>query len=117
MLKRMRHYNSVAERELAKGENADPAIIDRALKAANESAKDAAPFLHPRLSAVEHSGSTVDAITEMLKLIDGRSKGLPDPSEIPLDRDELSEGIPTRATPEPRARELELQHCQRSDRG
>jgi hypothetical protein len=46
------------------------------------------PFLHPRLSAVEHSGNPVDAIAEMLMLIDGRSKGqLPDPSEIPLDRD------------------------------
>jgi hypothetical protein len=36
MLKRMRHYHSVAERELRKGENADPGIIDRALRAANE---------------------------------------------------------------------------------
>jgi hypothetical protein len=103
MLKRMRHYHSVAERELAKGENADPGIIDRALRAANESAKGAAPFLHPRLSAVEHSGSPVDAIAGMLMLIDGKTKGLPDPSQIHLDRDELSESIPTRATPEPRA--------------
>jgi hypothetical protein len=87
MLNRMRHYHSVAERELAKGENADPGIIDRALKAANESAKDAAPFVHARLSAIEHSGSPLDAITEMLKLIDGTSKGLPDLSKIPLDRD------------------------------
>jgi hypothetical protein len=42
---------------MRKGEEADRRIIDAALKAANESAKDAAPFLHPRLSAIEHSGS------------------------------------------------------------
>jgi hypothetical protein len=71
MLKRMRYYHSLAEREMRKGEEADRHIIDAALKAANESAKDAAPFLHPRLSAVEHTGSPVDAITEFLKLIDG----------------------------------------------
>jgi Rap1a immunity proteins len=57
MLKRMRYYHSLAEREMRKGEEADRHIIDAALKAANESAKDAAPFLHPRLSAIEHSGT------------------------------------------------------------
>jgi hypothetical protein len=86
MLKRMRYYHSLAEREMRKGEEADRHIIDAALKAANESAKDAAPFLHPRLSAVEHSGSPIDdAITDFLKLIDGTSKGLPDLSKIPPD--------------------------------
>jgi hypothetical protein len=43
--------------------------------------------LHPRLSAIEHSGSPLDAITEMLKLIDGTTKGLPDLSKIPPDPD------------------------------
>jgi hypothetical protein len=42
--------------------------------------------LHPRLSAVERSSKPVDAFTEILKLIDG-SKGLPDPSKTPPDRD------------------------------
>jgi hypothetical protein len=101
MLKRMRHYHSVAERELAKGENADLGIIDRALKAANESAKDAAPFLHPRLSAVEHTGTPIDdAITEFLKLIDGTSRGLPDLSKIPPDPG-IIDITPTEALPDP----------------
>jgi hypothetical protein len=91
----MRHYVSVADRELQKGEATDWGIVDGALKAANESAKDAAPFLHPRLSAVEHTGNPVDAFTEILKLIDGTSRGLPDPSKIP-DRDpSLEEGDAT----------------------
>jgi hypothetical protein len=88
MLRRMRHYYALAEREMRKGEEADRHIIDAALKAANESAKDAAPFLHPRLSAIEHTGTPIDdAITEFLKLIDGTSKGLPDLSKIPADPD------------------------------
>src|SRR5262249_20381102 len=63
--------DAVADRELQKGEATDWGIVDGTLKAANESAKDAAPFLHPRLSAVEHTGNPVDAFTEILKLIDG----------------------------------------------
>jgi hypothetical protein len=85
MLWRMRHHVSVANRELQKGEEADRGIVDGAFKAANESAKDAAPYLHPRLSAVEHKGEQFDAITEILKLIDGTSRGLPDPAKIPGD--------------------------------
>jgi hypothetical protein len=92
--------NSGADRELKKGEEADRSVIDSALKAANESAKDAAPFLHPRLSSIEHSGSPLDAITEMLKLIDGTSKGLPDLSKIPPDPD-MIDITPTQALPDP----------------
>jgi hypothetical protein len=55
--------------------------------------------LHPRLSAIEHSGSPLDAITEMLKLIDGKTKGLPDQSKIPS-RD-LIDITPTQALPDP----------------
>ena len=59
--------DGLAERQMRKGEEADRRAIDAALKAANESAKDAAPFLHPRLSAVEHIGTPIDdAITEFL---------------------------------------------------
>ena len=84
------------------GEQADRDIIDGALKAANESAKDAAPFVHPRLSAVEHKGDQLDAIGEILKLIDGTSRGLPDPSKIPADRD-MIDVTPTPLVPEPQA--------------
>ena len=48
MLKRMRYYSSVVDRELKKGEEADRGIIDGAFRAANEAAKDAAPYIHPR---------------------------------------------------------------------
>jgi hypothetical protein len=58
--------------------------------------------LHPRLSAIEHSGSPLDAITEMLKLIDGKTKGLPDLSKIPPDPD-MIDITPTQAMLEPRA--------------
>jgi hypothetical protein len=102
MLKRMRYYHSLAEREMRKGEEADRSVIDSALKAANESAKDAAPFLHPRLSAVEHTGSPVDAIAEMLMLINGETKGLPDQSKIPPDPD-IIDVTPTPLAPEPEA--------------
>jgi hypothetical protein len=85
MLKRMRHYNSAVDRELAKGDNADQAVRRRALRAANEAAKDAAPHLHPRLSAIEHSGKdggSADLFREMLeriaksKLADGLLRGI-----------------------------------------
>jgi hypothetical protein len=103
MVKRMRYYHSLAEREMRKGEEADEHIIDAALKAANESAKDAAPFLHPRLSAIEHTGTPIDdAITEFLKLIDGTSRGLPDLSKIPLDPD-IIDVTPMPLAPEPQA--------------
>jgi hypothetical protein len=86
---------------MRKGEEADRHIIDAALKAANESAKDAAPFLHPRLSAVEHSGRLIDdEIIEFLKSIDGTTKGLPDQSKIPLDPD-IIDVTPTPLAPEP----------------
>jgi hypothetical protein len=91
----------VADCELQKGEEANRGIVDGALKAANESAKDAAPFLHPRLSAVEHKGEQFNPIAEILKLIDGTSRGLPDPARIPKDPDELIDVAP--ATPEPQA--------------
>jgi hypothetical protein len=103
MLKRMRYYDSVVNRELKRRDEADMGIIDSPLKAANEAAKDAAPYIHPRLSAVEHTGSRVDAFAEMLKLIDGTTKGLPDQSRIPKDRDELTDVASTQAAPEPQA--------------
>ena len=85
MLKRMRFYNDLADRELEKGDQADRNAIDSALKAANEAAKDAAPYVHARLSAVEHTGKDggpVSVIKQILSKIDGKSRGLPDQSKI-----------------------------------
>jgi hypothetical protein len=87
MLKRMRYYDSVVDRELEKGEAADRGIIDAALKAANDAAKDAAPYIHPRLSAVEHTDGAVNPLAEILKLCESSTRGLPDPSKIPPDRE------------------------------
>ena len=88
MLKRMRYYDSVVDLELKKGEGADRGIIDDALKAANEAAKDAAPYIHPRLSAVEHSGDKVSVLAQWREEFAASVRGLPDPTKIPPDRDE-----------------------------
>jgi len=85
----MRHYNSVADRELAKGADADQTVIDRALKAAKEVARDSA-----RLSAVEHTDNSDGGLAEILKLCAESTRGLPDPAKIPPDR-------PPQEAPEP----------------
>jgi len=56
MLKRMRHHHRLAEVEAAKGEQANQAMIAAALEQAHAAAKDAAPYVHPRLAAMEHTG-------------------------------------------------------------
>jgi hypothetical protein len=45
----MRFHHARAEVETAKGSEADPAVIATELALAREAAKDAAPYLHPRL--------------------------------------------------------------------
>jgi hypothetical protein len=47
---------------------------------------------------LQHSGGA-DAFAEMLKLIDGTSRGLPDPARIPKDRDEPTDVAPTQVVP------------------
>jgi hypothetical protein len=84
MIERMRYYFSVFDRELQKGKEADQAIIDGALKAANDAAKDAAPYIHPRLSAVDHTGK----VSIFAQWRD------PDPAKIPPDRVEYIDVIP-----------------------
>jgi hypothetical protein len=41
----MRYYATLVDRELEKGEDADQTVVDRALKAANEAARDCAPYV------------------------------------------------------------------------
>lgn len=90
MLKRMRFYNSVVDLELEKGKSADRQMIDRALREAAEAAKDAAPYLHPRLSAIAHVDKDMEsqsALRRLLTEIDGTSRGLPNQEELAkLDR-------------------------------
>jgi hypothetical protein len=48
-------------------------------------------------------GGPIDIITQVLRAIDGTSRGLPDQSRIPPDRDELTDVTPMRTAPEPQA--------------
>jgi hypothetical protein len=57
------------------------------LKAAGDAAKDSAPYIHPRLSAVEHTDDSVNPLAEILKLCASSTRGLPDPARIPPDRE------------------------------
>jgi hypothetical protein len=85
MLKRMRFHNAVADREVGKGDRADQGIIGEALRAAHEAAKDAAPYVHPRLSAIEHmdagGGPGVDPIGRLLAAIDGKTRSIPEANQ------------------------------------
>jgi hypothetical protein len=94
MLKRMRYYDSIADGELEKGEAADRGIIDDALKAANEAAKDAAPYVHARLSAVEHGGDRVSIFAQWRDEFAASVRGLPDQAKIPADRLDYIDVIP-----------------------
>jgi len=87
MLKRMRYHNQMADRELEKGAKADHDKIEKALHSASEAARDAAPYVHPRLSAIEHArGGQVNVLHELFKVIDGTGRGLPDPANEVTDR-------------------------------
>lgn len=53
----MRFHHEAAQRERRKGAKADKGKIASELAAAREAAKDAAPYVHPRLQAVQHTGA------------------------------------------------------------
>lgn len=80
MIKCMRFHNAIADLELEKGVGADQSKISQALQAAREAAKEAAPYLHPRLAAVQHTGKVegeVSVIHRLLKEIEGTTSVLP----------------------------------------
>jgi hypothetical protein len=85
MLTRMRFHFEVADREVEKGDGADQGIIGEALRAAHEAAKDAAPYVHPRLSAIEHTGEGAspgsDPIGRLLAAIDGKTRSIPEANQ------------------------------------
>lgn len=56
MLQKMHWHLAKAEQELKKGDKADKAAIEAALDKADEAARGAAPYTHPRLAAIEHMG-------------------------------------------------------------
>lgn len=56
LLNGMAFYQTRITEELARGAEADKAIIEAAYIAGAEFAKDAAPYCHARLAAITHSG-------------------------------------------------------------
>ena len=56
MIADMRFHHSAALAELDRGADADLAKVAASLAAARTAAKDAAPYLPPRLAAIEHMG-------------------------------------------------------------
>jgi hypothetical protein len=60
MLTKMRYEYALAQTEAAEGKLADQSIIRGALDAAHTVAKDCAPYVHRRLSALHGSTTTWD---------------------------------------------------------
>jgi methanogenic corrinoid protein MtbC1 len=56
MLEVMRFHHAVATNEIAKGDEMNQSLVADALDASSSAAKDAAPYVHPRLAAIEHGG-------------------------------------------------------------
>lgn len=56
MLQKMHWHLAKAENEMKKGAKADLAMVEAALDKADEAARGAAPYTHPRLAAIEHMG-------------------------------------------------------------
>ena len=56
MITEMRFHHAAAMKELDRGADADLTKVAVSLSAARTAAKDAAPYIHPRLAAIEHTG-------------------------------------------------------------
>lgn len=56
MLRKMNWHLAKADKEARKGDKADLPTIEAALDKADEAARGAAPYTHPRLAAIEHMG-------------------------------------------------------------
>lgn len=67
MLMALRYHTDLVVAELAKGDVADKAVIVAELGLASTYAKDAAPYMHPRLNAVDHSGGLRITYEDSLK--------------------------------------------------
>ena len=52
----MRFHHTAALSELDRGPDADIAKVAASRSAARAAAKDAAPYIHPRLTAIRHTG-------------------------------------------------------------
>ena len=85
MLVNMRYFHEEAGKRLAETMGASTPegvkVLDLVAgyrKAAQECARDAAPFCHPRLAAVEVAGPNgSDPFAALMALVDGATRGLP----------------------------------------
>jgi hypothetical protein len=68
MIRKMRFHLSIFEGEVAKGEEADGKALAIAMDKAAEAARDAAPYVHPRLAAVQHTGADNGPITHTVSV-------------------------------------------------
>lgn len=62
LLRKMRFHLVAADKEEARGASADAAKVSAALDKASEAATQLAPYVHPRLQAIEHTGAEGRAI-------------------------------------------------------
>ena len=69
----MRFHHHRAETEAAKGDKANWEFVAAERQRAREAAKDAAPFVHPKLAATEHKGNLGNPIQVV---ITGSDRGL-----------------------------------------
>ena len=56
LIKKMRFHLSIFDGEVAKGDEADGKALSIAMDKAAEAARDAAPYVHPRLASIQHAG-------------------------------------------------------------
>jgi hypothetical protein len=64
--------------------NGTQAEAAKALKEAIAAAEAAAPYIHPRLQAVAMKTETINPLIELLRFIDGKSRGLNGHASTPL---------------------------------
>ena len=68
LIKKMRFHLAIFEGEVAKGKEADGKALALAMDKAAEAARDAAPYVHPRLATVAHTGADDGPIQHALTI-------------------------------------------------
>jgi hypothetical protein len=72
----MRFHLAIFNDEVAKGGEADGKALSVAMDKAAEAARDAAPYVHPRLASIQHGGENGGPIKHVVEVIfDGSSEG------------------------------------------
>lgn len=66
----MRFHFGEATTEITKGEEGNRPLLVESFECAREAAKDAAPYMHPRLQAIEHTGKDGGPMEHAVALTD-----------------------------------------------